>query len=86
MANAGDQRDEKVLAAHRAGLKRIILPKANEKDLKDIPEEVRQDLEFILVQTIDEVLRAAFGDSAEGLPETKPTNTSTAPHTTAAVS
>ncbi|WP_447597919.1 endopeptidase La [Nitrospira sp. Nam80] len=77
---------EKVLAAHRAGLKRIILPKANEKDLRDIPEEVRQDLEFILVQTIDEVLRAAFDGNAEGLSETKPTNTSTAPHTTAAVS
>ncbi len=77
---------EKVLAAHRAGLKRIILPKANEKDLKDIPEEVRQDLEFILVQTIDEVLRAAFDGSVEGLPEGKPTNTSTAPHATAAIS
>ncbi|MGD9725246.1 MAG: endopeptidase La [Nitrospiraceae bacterium] len=77
---------EKVLAAHRAGLKRIILPKANEKDLKDIPEEVRQDLEFILVQTIDEVLRAAFDGSDEGLPEGKPTNTSTAPHATAAIS
>jgi ATP-dependent Lon protease len=77
---------EKVLAAHRAGLKRIILPKANEKDLKDIPEEVRQDLEFILVQTIDEVLRAAFDGSVEGLPEGKPSNTSTAPHATAAIS
>ncbi|MEX5220164.1 MAG: endopeptidase La [Nitrospira sp.] len=77
---------EKVLAAHRAGLKRIILPKANEKDLKDIPDEVRQDLEFILVQTIDEVLRAAFDGSVEGLPESKPSNTSTAPHATAAIS
>lgn len=51
---------EKVLAAHRAGIRRIILPKANEKDLKEVPEEVRQDLTFILVDTIDEVLEAAF--------------------------
>ncbi len=51
---------EKVLAAHRAGLRRIILPKANEKDLKEIPEEVRQDLRIFLVQRLDEVLRAAF--------------------------
>jgi ATP-dependent Lon protease len=51
---------EKVLAAHRAGIKRIILPKTNEKDLKDVPEEVRQNLEFILVEKIEEVLQAAF--------------------------
>ncbi len=51
---------EKVLAAHRAGIKRIILPKANEKDLKDVPEEVRDDLTFILVERIEEVLPAAF--------------------------
>ncbi|HEU4684101.1 MAG TPA: endopeptidase La [Nitrospira sp.] len=52
---------EKVLAAHRAGVKRIILPKANEKDLKEIPEEVRDELSFILVERIEEVLPAAFG-------------------------
>ncbi|MGZ8383425.1 MAG: endopeptidase La [Nitrospira sp.] len=51
---------EKVLAAHRAGLRRIILPKANEKDLKEIPAEVRQDLQIFLVQRLDEVLQAAF--------------------------
>jgi ATP-dependent Lon protease len=51
---------EKVLAAHRAGIKRIILPKSNEKDLRDIPDEVRQDLEVLLVERLDEVLRAAF--------------------------
>ena len=56
---------EKVLAAHRAGIKRIILPKANEKDLKDVPQEVREDLTFILVERIEEVLPAAFNhDSA----------------------
>jgi ATP-dependent Lon protease len=51
---------EKVLAAHRAGIKRIILPKANAKDLKDVPQEVRDNLTFILVQRIEEVLPAAF--------------------------
>ena len=51
---------EKVLAAHRAGLRRIILPKANEKDLKEIPAEVREDLQVFLVQRLDEVLQAAF--------------------------
>jgi ATP-dependent Lon protease len=77
---------EKVLAAHRAGLKRIILPKANEKDLKDIPEEVRQDLEFILVQTIHEVLQAAFdGPAGGGALVPRDRDTATAPHATAAI-
>lgn len=51
---------EKVLAAHRAGIRRIILPKANEKDLKDVPQEVRDDLTCIFVERIEDVLRAAF--------------------------
>ncbi|MCP9453158.1 MAG: endopeptidase La [Nitrospira sp.] len=61
---------EKVLAAHRAGLSRIILPKANGKDLKDVPEEVRNALTFILVEQIEEVLRAAFnGESLSSAQE-----------------
>ena len=51
---------EKVLAAHRAGIKRVILPKSNEKDLKEVPQEVREALTFILVERIEEVLPAAF--------------------------
>ena len=51
---------EKVLAAHRAGIRRIILPKPNEKDLKDVPQEVRDDLTFVLVERVEEVLRSAF--------------------------
>lgn len=51
---------EKVLAAHRAGIRRIILPKANEKDLKDVPQEVRDDMSFIPVERIEEVLPRAF--------------------------
>ncbi|MEO6655333.1 MAG: endopeptidase La, partial [Pyrinomonadaceae bacterium] len=56
---------EKLLAAHRFGLKTLILSKENEKDLVDIPEEVRDDLTIHLVDTIDEVLKFALeGDTA----------------------
>ncbi|XP_006882564.1 PREDICTED: lon protease homolog 2, peroxisomal [Elephantulus edwardii] len=51
---------DKVLAAHRAGLKQIILPKRNEKDLEEIPVNVRQDLHFVTAGCLDEVLNAAF--------------------------
>lgn len=51
---------EKLLAAHRFGLKTLILSKENEKDLADIPEEVRDDLTIHLVDTIDEVLKFAL--------------------------
>ncbi len=47
---------EKTLAAHRAGVKTVIVPKENEKDLKDIPEEVMKDLKVILVDHVDQVL------------------------------
>ncbi len=48
---------EKVLAGHRAGIKRIILPKDNQKDLDDIPEEVKKEIEFILVESVEDVLK-----------------------------
>ncbi|GGJ70960.1 ATP-dependent Lon protease [Anoxybacillus voinovskiensis] len=51
---------EKTLSAHRAGLKKIILPKENEKDLEDIPEIVKKDVQFILVSHLDEVLQHAL--------------------------
>ncbi|MDR0126677.1 MULTISPECIES: endopeptidase La [Bacillus] len=51
---------EKALGAHRAGLKTIILPKDNEKDIDDIPESVRQGLTFIPVSHLDEVLEKAL--------------------------
>ncbi|AZB43834.1 endopeptidase La [Bacillus sp. FJAT-42376] len=51
---------EKSLSAHRAGLKKIILPKENEKDLEDIPESIRNDLTFVLVSDIEEVLKHAL--------------------------
>jgi ATP-dependent Lon protease len=66
---------EKMLAAHRAGIKRIILPKANEKDLKDVPEEVRQELDCILVETIEEVLPAAFTSHKDARDRVEPAAT-----------
>lgn len=51
---------EKVLAAHRFGLRTVILPRGNEADLEDLPEEVRQSIQFVLVETVDEVLEAAL--------------------------
>ncbi|MCQ6273495.1 endopeptidase La [Bacillus sp. V3B] len=51
---------EKTLSAHRAGLTTIICPKENEKDLDDIPESVREELEFVLVSHVDEVLQHAL--------------------------
>jgi len=51
---------EKLLAAHRAGLKTVILPKANKKDLEDIPLKVRQGLKFVFVDNVDQVLKTAL--------------------------
>ncbi|GJG85152.1 Lon protease [Gemmatimonadetes bacterium T265] len=51
---------EKVLAAYRAGLREVILPKANEKDLRDVPAEVREGTTFTFVASMDEVLRIAL--------------------------
>jgi ATP-dependent Lon protease len=56
---------EKVLGAHRAGITTIVLPKANEADIEDIPEEVRNVLTFRPVETLDEVLSAALLPASE---------------------
>jgi ATP-dependent Lon protease len=58
---------EKVLAAHRVGIDTIILPSRNEKDLDDIPEDVQDQVDFILVDEVDEVLAAALADRAKSL-------------------
>jgi ATP-dependent Lon protease len=55
---------EKVLAAQRAGLDRVILPRENEHDLDELPPETREALGFILVDSIGEVFAAAFGSSS----------------------
>ena len=51
---------EKITAAHRAGLKKIILSKKNERDLKDVPEEVKKDLQFHFVEKVTELLEEVF--------------------------
>jgi ATP-dependent Lon protease len=55
---------EKVLAARRAGIHTVILPRRNQRDLEDIAPELRQELEFVFVDTVDEVLSAALRDGA----------------------
>jgi ATP-dependent Lon protease len=57
---------EKVLAAHRAGVKNIILPKDNEKDLADIPKNMLDALDVYLVQSMDEVLKIALTEPLPG--------------------
>jgi ATP-dependent Lon protease len=49
---------EKVLAARRAGLKRVILPRGNQKDLRDLPEDVRKEMEFVFADRVEDVLAA----------------------------
>ncbi len=51
---------EKMLAAHRAGLKTIILPKRNQLDLEDVPAEVRKALTFVFAESVNDVLKAAL--------------------------
>jgi ATP-dependent Lon protease len=52
---------EKVIAAHRAGIRRVLLPRRNRKDLAEVPEEVREGLELVFVDDVDGVLREALG-------------------------
>jgi ATP-dependent Lon protease len=58
---------EKVLAAYRAGLREVILPKGNEKDLRDVPAEVRSNMTFTFVSSMDEVLRLALLPAASAV-------------------
>jgi ATP-dependent Lon protease len=51
---------EKALAAQRAGIKRLIIPRRNEPDIDDIPEHLRKRLQFVLVDDVNEVLDAAL--------------------------
>jgi ATP-dependent Lon protease len=55
---------EKVLAAMRAGITTVMLPKRNQKDLQDVPEEARQKLQFVLLETVDQAVEAALGASS----------------------
>lgn len=58
---------EKVLGAHRAGIKTILLPYRNRKDQQDLPLNVRKDLRLVFVKNMSEVLAEVWGDSAEAL-------------------
>lgn len=51
---------EKVIAAHQAGIKKILLPMENKRDMRDIPESVKKDVDFVFVKTMDEVLAEAL--------------------------
>jgi ATP-dependent Lon protease len=51
---------EKVLGAHRAGLRRVLLPTRNEADLDDIPADLRKEMQLVMVESIDQVLREAL--------------------------
>lgn len=61
---------EKTLAAKRAGITTVIIPKQNEKDLDDIPKNIRKEMKFVFVETMDDVIAAALrkGKTARKLP------------------
>ncbi|MGB8645065.1 MAG: endopeptidase La [Anaerolineae bacterium] len=63
---------EKILAAHRAGLQTVILPDRNEKDLDDLPDEVRNGMKFVLASRVMDVLNAALEPAAPNQPEVEP--------------
>jgi ATP-dependent Lon protease len=81
----------KILAAHLAGAKIVILPRKNEKDLRDIPDEIRKSIKLVLVDNMDQVLEAALRRKPKALvtepakvvknvtTESKPTTTSRVP-------
>lgn len=52
---------EKVIAAHRSGIKKILLPLENKKDLCDVPDEVKKDIQFIFIETIEELIHETLG-------------------------
>jgi ATP-dependent Lon protease len=53
---------EKVVAAARAGIRTVVLPSRNRKDLEDVPESARRELRFVFADRVDEVVSAAIGD------------------------
>jgi ATP-dependent Lon protease len=67
---------EKLLAAHRAGIKEVIIPKENEKDLTDIPKKVREDIKITVVENVDEVLKVALKNELKKIEWTEVENIS----------
>ena len=56
---------DRVLAAHRAGIKTVILPAENQRDLDELPDSVREDIAFVFVETADDVLEIALGTAGK---------------------
>jgi ATP-dependent Lon protease len=56
---------EKALAAKRMGIKKVIIPKRNRKDLEDIPKYIKKDMEFVFAETMDDVLEAALKKNSQ---------------------
>jgi ATP-dependent Lon protease len=56
---------EKTVAAHRAGIRKVLLPARNRKDLEDIPESVKRDLEFVWLERVDDAVANAIGNSSQ---------------------
>ena len=60
---------EKLLAAHRGGIRTVLIPDENQRDLKEVPDNIKADLEIIAVKWIDEVLEVALQGTPEPLPD-----------------
>jgi hypothetical protein len=60
---------EKMLAAHRAGISRILLPERNEKDVVDVPEEIRDEMDIMYIRSVQDVQAMAFVDAPTDAPE-----------------
>jgi ATP-dependent Lon protease len=76
---------EKLLAAHRGGIKTVLIPEENVKDLQDIPENVKNHLEIIPVKWIDRVLEVALETAPQPLPDEEPAKVEAKPEAAAAV-
>jgi ATP-dependent Lon protease len=70
---------EKLLAAHRGGIKTVLIPEENVKDLQDIPENVKNHLEIVPVKWIDKVLEVALESAPQPLPEEEVAKAETVP-------
>ncbi|MGW8272656.1 MAG: S16 family serine protease, partial [Thermodesulfovibrionales bacterium] len=62
---------EKALAAKRMGIKKVIIPKRNDKDLADIPKYIKKDMEFVFADTVDDVLKVALKRGKKSTPRGK---------------
>jgi ATP-dependent Lon protease len=63
---------EKILAAHRAGIKRVVLPERNKKDLIDVPDEIQKEMDIVHMKRMDEVMELVLEQPADGVKKTPP--------------